>query len=243
MKEKENLLKNTSLNVINSWIRKESDINKKEFFRCLKSDKMKFSNHKMGEVIKVIKEDLCGFEGYKEFSQATTKLIEINSIKLERSYAEFDERYRQIVCNAVVETIDNSGKRLIGFLQRVKGYTEKSLIGTIGMVGGHLNEADHTLYSGLIREVSEELNGISFEVAQICPKGYIREVSDSVSNYHICILYSIKIPYSEWSKVKSKEMNEKLLWMSEDRIREELKKHPDESIFDSWCKEFLENII
>lgn len=235
MREKENLLNSLSLNVINNWIKNETDVHKKEMFRCYKSEKIKSTNPKMGEVIKVIKEGLFTFEGFKKFSTNVTQLIELNSIKLERSYAEFDSRYRQLVCNAIIITQDESGNYLYGFLERNRNYTEKSLIDTIGMVGGHLNNLDGSLYSGLIREVSEELRGISFETSEIYPIGYIREVSDTVSDYHLCILYSISIPYSDLSKVKSKENQEKLIWMSKDQLLAELQRAPDESRFDSWC--------
>lgn len=243
MKEKESLLKNLSLNVINHWIRYESNQSKKEAFRCLKSEKMKLTNPKMGEVIKVIEEDKLIFKGYTGYTNNIAKIIESNTINVERSYAEFDERYRQIVSNAILITQDEKGEKYYGFLQRNRLYTEGSLIGTIGMTGGHYNSNDINMYSCLVREVSEETKGIPFEYSKIKPLGFIKESNNTISNYHVCVLYTIEIPYEYMGKIKSKEPQESLLWITEVRLKEKLKNTLDESDLDSWCETAVKKLL
>ena len=247
MKEKENLLKNISLNVIKHWIQSESDPNKKEVFRLCKSEKMQSENPKMKEIVKVIKQDTFTEEGFVKFSPKITKHLENNMVLLERSYAEFDERYRQIVCNALLVSYDAKGNVIFGFMKRNHNYKEKSLVNTLGMVGGHHNNSDETIYSGLIREVSEELKGISFETAVVNPIGYIKQVSDIkrnvISDYHICVLYAITVDPLCINEIRNRENKEHLIWMSLNEVENNLKLPSNESIFDSWCKVALENCI
>lgn len=243
MKEKENLLKSLSLNVINKWIRFESNVYKREVFRCLKSEKMKLNSPKMSEIVKVIHEDELDFEGFLSYDISLAKKMENNTIDMERSYAEFDERYRQLVCNAILISQDEKGEKHFGFLVRNNKYTESSLIGTIGMVGGHYNQDDNNLYSCLIREVTEELKGILLEYSKINPIGFIKEVNDTISNYHLCVLYSIEIPYEYVGKIKSKEAQESLLWMTEVQLKEKLRFKNYDSYLDSWCKIAIDNLL
>lgn len=245
MNQKENLLKSLSISSINKWINLESNETKKDIFRYIKSEKIKANSPKMGEVIKVIPDNLIDKSGFISYDISLAKYIEKNTISLERSYAEFDERYRQIVCNTILITRDNSGTRYFGFLERNHKYKESSLIGTIGMTGGHYNSNDVNMFSCLIREVSEEIKGVPIEYSTISPIGFIREVNNTVSNYHLCVLYCIEFPYEFMGKIKSKENQESLLWIADARLEEMLKKSENstESVFDSWCEVALGHIF
>lgn len=237
MTSSERLLQNISLSSVLHWISVERNEYKKESFRLLKSEKMKFDNPKMKELVRVVDDtelDNYMVTDFVPYSRRIHNYLELDNFELERSYAEYDNRYRQLVCNAILKSEDNEGQTVYGFLRRNNQFTEKSLIGTIGMVGGHVNNVDNTLYSGLIREVSEELKGFSFEDILINPLGYIREKTGKIGDQHLCILYQISVNPSIYTKVKSKETQEFLVWMSKDQLLKELQKNQDDSNLDSW---------
>lgn len=237
MTDTERLLKNISLSTILHWISVESNKYKKESFRLLKSEKMKFDNPKMKELVRVVKDkklDEFMDNDFVPYSYTIHSYLEHKNVEKERSYAEYDSRYRQLVCNGILVSKDRTGKPIYGFLRREKSYTEKSLIGTIGMVGGHVNSEDTTLFSGLIREMSEELQNVTFEDILVKPLGYIREKTGKIGDQHLCVLYQISIPPRYYSRIKSKEKQESLVWMSKDQLLEEVKHSQDDSLLDSW---------
>lgn len=246
MKEKENLLRNLSLSVVNKWIKNENDPVKKEAFRCLKADKMNFNNSKMSEQIKVIRSNLLGFDGFCKYDKKIKELLESNNVILERSYAEFDDRYRQLVSNGLLLTYDvNKNEILFGFQKRNTNYTEKTLIGTLGMVGGHINRNDNSLYEGLIREMSEEISNVPFEEITIKPAGFIQEFKTQgcISNYHLCVLYLINIPYECIGKIKNKESQERLIWIPQGQLLDTFKKESKGFKMDSWIEILLNEIF
>lgn len=233
MKEMKSFLKNISLETILGWIKSERNPMKREAFKILKAQKMLVSNSKMEEILRVIKDSKLDFEGFKPYSKALTSRLEIESEELTRAYAEYNSEYRQLVCNVILEA-ELNGNTVFGFLKRGRTYTEKSLIGSIGMVGGHVNNTDCNLFSGLVREVSEEIRNISFENLDVFPLGYIREVSDSISKQHLCVLYCIKVRQGANINFHSTESKESFIWMTSEQIKKELQKEHD-SLLDSWA--------
>ena len=246
MKEKENLLKSLSLSMINAWIRRENDPAKKEAFRCLKAEKMNLHNTKMQERVKAVFANLLNLDGFWHYDRRIKDLLESNAMGFERSYVEFDDRYRQIVCNGLLITYDKNKKETyFGFQKRNEAYTEKSLIGTLGMVGGHSNENDNSLYECLIREVSEELSGVLFEETNIKPAGFIQEFKGPgiISNYHICVLYLIHIPYETMGTIKNKESQEHLIWIPKGQLLDMFEKESKGFKMDSWIEILLNEIF
>lgn len=242
MQLSENVLKNLSMNKILKMVRNEKDPIKKEIFRNTKSQKLLLGNKKMLERIKVIDNNLISDSGFIPYDEKLKYKIEKNMKALERSYAEYDERYRQIICNGLLITRDpKSGDYLYGFQKRNKSYNEKTLIGTLGMVGGHMNVSDNSLYEGLIREMGEELKNFSFENLKIVPKGYIKQAcTKSISDYHICALYYVYMPYNCARRIKNKETQENLHWIPSIKLEQYLKTYNG---FDSWVKIIIENLI
>lgn len=245
MKEKEKLLKNTSLSRIKNWIENENDQEKKEVFRCFKSEKMNFDNNKMSEEIKVIDQNLLNVNGFIPYTKKIKDSLERGSIVVQRSYAEFDNRYRQLVSNGIILVYnEKENKYYFGFQKRKSNYAEISLSGTLGMVGGHVNVLDNTIYEGLLREISEELKGFSFEESIIKPVGFINEKHKiaNISDYHLCVAYIIKIPFEDMGKIKNRESQEQLLWISETELVAKLKDESQNEM-DSWVEILLNEIL
>ena len=246
MTSSERLLKSISLNSILHWISVERNEYKKESFRLLKSEKMKFDNPKMKELVRVVDDtelDKYMVNDFVPYNKRIHNFLETENYEMERSYVEYDNRYRQLVCNAILKTEGSDGQPIYGFLRRNSQYTEKSLIGTIGMVGGHVNNVDNTLYSGLIREVSEELKGISFEDILINPLGYIREKTGKIGDQHLCVLYRISVDPSIYTRIKSKETQESLVWMSKDQLLNQIQCNQRDSNLDSWLHKAMSLLL
>lgn len=242
MKEILNFLNNTPLEKLDFWCNNENDKTKKEAFKALRAFSLEtMPNSNFGEMLRIISDkDLnlvmnnYGYMDYTNLLYKTIEAISFNHSPMTRSYAEYDEYYRQIVCNALINVTIN-GVRNFGFLLRNNNYNEPSLSGSIAMVGGHVNADDSSLYMGLMREVSEELPGIRFENnCFIKPLGFIREKSNGVSGKHLCILYLIELKLDYLPELSCPEEKESFIWYTEDQIKSIIKKGEDQGL-DSWA--------
>lgn len=244
MTELEKSLKNISIQFLNNWIENEKNPAKKELVRRLKEYKILSRKPKFSERVLVVKDSKFNFDGFKEKCNTIDNMIQTNSANFTRGYVEYDIRYRQLVGNGIFVKHEN-GKRFYGLLERKKGYTESSLIGNLGMVGGHLNVDDPTLMSGFIRECFEELKHLEFEMlSSVKHLGYIRESSTiDISNYHLCILYLVELnSNARVNNIKSSNNSEKLIWISESKVIEMIK-NQQMSHIDSWAIEALKRVI
>ena len=242
MKEILNFLNNTPLEKLDFWCNNENDTSKKEAFKALRACVLETTpDINFGEELRVISDkDLnlvfndYGYIDYTNILYKTIETISFNHSLMTRSYAEYDENYRQIVCNALINVTIN-GVRNFGFLIRNNNYNEPSLSGSIAMVGGHVNAIDSSFYMGLMREVSEELPGIRFENnCNIKPLGFIREKSNGVSGKHLCILYLIELKLDHLPELSCPEEKESFVWYTEDQIKSIIKKGENQGL-DSWA--------
>lgn len=245
MTELEKSLKNISILSLNSWIDSETNPLKKEVIRRLKEFKQLSSKPKFIEQVKIIKDDKLDFAGFTETCKTIDSIIHTNTTTCSRGYAEYDGRYRQLVGNGVMVKYEKD-KRFYGLLERKKGYTEKSLIGNIGMVGGHINIDDPTIESGFIRECYEEIKHIEFgAISELIQLGYIRETTKDISSYHLCILYLVKIKSEDNEKLNSLSSSnetEKLIWIEESKIRDMVYNNGVNNI-DSWTIKAIREVL
>lgn len=244
MTELEKNLKNISIQALNKWIENERNPAKKEIIRRLKEYKIINSKPKFDEKVLVVKDDKFTFDGFKEKCRTVDDIIKTNTTNFTRGYVEYDNRYRQLVGNGILVKHEND-TRFYGLLERKKGYTEQSLIGNLGMVGGHLNINDPTLTSGFIRECFEELKYLEFEMlSSVKHLGYIRETSSDISNYHLCVLYLVELQEGNTrvNNLKSSSNSEKLIWISESKLIEMIDKQEVNHI-DSWTIEALKHVM
>lgn len=241
MLETTKFLKSTSLDTLLRWIESEKNPVKRRAFEVLKAQKMELVNPHMNEVLKVVKDSKFDFTGFRRYNKSISDMLEMECEEVTRSYAEYNSTYRQLVANVILEASVNN-KKIYGFLKRGKGYTESELVGSIGMIGGHVNNGDTNIFCGLVREVSEEVKNISFDTVNFEPYGYIRDEDDSISRQHLCVLYVIKLDSNANLKIRSSEDKEKFIWMSVEEIQKEIQKSEDSQL-DSWAltaiKEYL----
>ena len=246
MKETNDFMKSISLNTILYWIKKEKNPVKKKAFEIIKALKLDYSKKDMDEVLRVIDDSSLLFEGFLKYNKTTHSKLESSTIALTRAFAEYDNDYRQLVCNSILEVKDSNGKKMFGFLKRSSTYKENRLSDLVGMVGGHANTNDGNLFACLVRELSEEIKNISFEDSKIEPLGYIRLNNGTVSNQHLCVLYVTHLS-GDVIALKSNEENEKLIWLNEDQIRVALTENKRDghmaSLLDSWAKIAMENYL
>lgn len=242
MKEILNFLNNTPLEKLDFWCNNENDKAKKEAFKVLRALALEtIPDVNYNEQLRVISDKglelLFNDYGYIDYNDAlynTIESVSLNNNSMTRSYAEYDENYRQIVCNTLIN-VTVKGVRNFGFLLRNNNYNEPSLSGSLAMVGGHVNDNDSSFYMGLMREVSEELPGIHFENnCNIKPIGFIREKSNGVSGKHLCILYNIELSLDHLPKLSCPEEKETFIWYTEDQIKNIIKKGENQGL-DSWA--------
>lgn len=243
MNETETFLKNTSLNSLLCAIKNESNPLVRECLKCMKAEKMIFINPHMNEVLRVIKDDKLNFVGFKSYHKGLHKILEKDSETMTRGYAEYNSEYRQLVANVLIHGKTNSGSDVFGFLKRFNGYTEKSLVGSAGMVGGHINVSDRNLFQGLIRELSEEIKNVPFDNSKIFPFGFIREMGDNISRQHLCVLYVMELTSDANMNLISGEVNEKFVWYDTKQVEKELSGPIDSCVFDTWARKALENYL
>jgi predicted NUDIX family phosphoesterase len=109
---------------------------------------------------------------------------------IERSEAETDPRYKQIIPYMVMR---NSASRILcyprhGSEQRLHG------LWSCG-IGGHIDEQDNrgvvaeTVKTGMLRELSEELANFNPDMVNLMYKGIINEVDTPVGCVHLGLVY------------------------------------------------------
>ncbi len=139
-------------------------------------------------------------EGYSFLDERTALSILERAFFIDRSVAEGDESYRQVIPYL---TLIDSGKILL--LKRTERQTEKRLhnLLTIG-VGGHVNESDgkdpiRAFKKGLFRELEEE---VDFDVDEMIFSGVINSLENEVSRVHVGFHY---IVFGSFRKVREEE--------------------------------------
>lgn len=129
------------------------------------------------------------------------KLAETHHMYIDREYAENAREYKQIIPYAVL-----LNESQIFLTQRLKAQTEKRLHGrcSIGL-GGHINPSEETardcILEGMKRELYEEV-GLEDIVISECA-GVINDMSTEVSNYHIGLVYFLRVS----EDIQIKEVN------------------------------------
>lgn len=235
MTELEKSLKNISILELNRWTNNELNPIKKEIIRRLRECKQLSIKPKFNEQVKVIKDDKLSFNGFSTKSKTIDSIIQTNTTSCSRGYAEYEPLYRQLVGNGVMVKHEH-GKRFYGLMERRKGYTESSLIGNLGMVGGHINIDDPTIESGYIRECFEEIKHLEFGmISNLINLGYIREATDDISGYHLCVLYLMELQSGNTglNMLSSSNETEKLIWIEESKLEEMIQCETTHSL-DSW---------
>ena len=210
---------------------------KKQAFNILKSMKILQTNPHMNEEIKVISSDMLDDigEGFTRYDQVNIHRLENYSFKMNRSLAEYDSSYRQLVCNIILRCRIRNEIHY-GLLRRNDKVNETRLANSIGMIGGHANGNDSHFIDCLKREVSEEISLQTYEPNLI---GIIKDSNSKVSMQHLCVLYVANLSDKQIN-IKSKEANESFIWLPESHIRKYLS---EPNSFDSWVRIGLSEII
>lgn len=159
----------------------------------------------MEKVLVVSTEIINQYLGKKPFITENisdiVKLVETDHMYIDRTYAENAGEYKQIIPYAVLL----NGSQIF-LTQRLKAQTEKRLHGrcSIGL-GGHINPSEeiakHCILEGMRRELYEEV-GLEDIVIGECA-GVINDMSTEVSNYHIGLVYFLRVPEA----IRVKEVN------------------------------------
>lgn len=234
-------IKRLSLNSIIKW-RDKYSIGSPEWdaINTIKSLKLEVGDSKFQEKLKVIDNTILSeYEGFIPYSKALANYLESNLRPLERCMAEFNPKYRQIVCCALIR--HKSDNRFM-FLSRKSTFTDQRLCGYSGLVGGHMNTSDENIDMCLLREVSEEINGLDLINSVITPVGFIRTVGgsleDNISNEHLCCLYIIDV---DSLKVNSKSCSERAIWYTQEQLNKMVES--DSCDLDSWAKIAIKHIL
>jgi predicted NUDIX family phosphoesterase len=144
---------------------------------------------------------------------------------IERSEAENDNTYKQIIPYVVVQ---NSAGR---FLSYPRHGTERRLHGYYSCgIGGHIDQDDardtfeKTVIAGMIRELSEELSDFRENKAELTYKGIINEKETPVGQVHLGLVYTAccipdytpqgaqELRGMEWKTLEELELIKKELW-------------------------------
>ena len=246
MKDKERNLENISLGMILKWISEEKDPNKVRAFNIIKSIKLLQINPHMDEDIRVISSEKLNnnlIEGFNHNSQELIDWIENSAETINRSLAEYNSDYRQLVCNIILRSKLN-GETHYGLLKRSDRVNESRLADSIGMIGGHANSADSCLFDALLREFEEEIKNISLDDSNIKDQikllGFIKDSNSQVSTQHLCVLYIIDLP-DNMVNIKSRDSKETFIWISENHIRKYISEESNR--LDSCVRIALSEII
>jgi predicted NUDIX family phosphoesterase len=112
---------------------------------------------------------------------------------IERSHAEEDESYKQIIPYVLVQ---NSAGDLLSY--RRHG-TEARLHGLYSCgIGGHIEECDRhesfasTVRAGLLRELAEELINFTEDSVDLMYKGLISDAASAVSRVHLGLVFTAR---------------------------------------------------
>jgi predicted NUDIX family phosphoesterase len=109
---------------------------------------------------------------------------------IERSQAETDAGYKQIIPYIIVQNTDEQ------FLCYQRHGTEQRLHGLYSCgIGGHIEEPDkretsiETVRAGMLRELSEELGNFEPGLIDLVYKGIINETETAVGLVHVGLVY------------------------------------------------------
>ena len=139
------------------------------------------------EVLVLKSEDLSLPEGLVFMKEPEAISLLRGGFFLERSLAEFDERYRQVIPYVVLL----EGRRVL-LVRRTERQSEKRLhnLYSIG-IGGHIRKEDgkdpiEAFRKGMMREINEEVDA---DVLKLHFIGLINDLSKPVSRVHLGYLY------------------------------------------------------
>lgn len=133
-------------------------------------------------------------------------IIKANYLFADRDYAEYASEYKQIIPYAIL--MNDSRYYLT---KRLRKQTEKRLHGmySIGL-GGHINPEedllDDVILGGMHRELYEEVGLKDFQMSECV--GIINDHSADVSNYHIGLVYPLKVSANIYVREVSKMTGE-----------------------------------
>jgi predicted NUDIX family phosphoesterase len=157
-----------------------------------------------------------------------------NVIYLNRSEAEQDKRYKQLIPYALIIC----GDKILRY-RRGKGGQETRLHGLYSVgVGGHISEEDNGLFSegigyqeAMRRELMEE---VSIEVANEIAVAVINDDSTEVGFVHLGIVHIVVVPDESLANRRSGIVSPEFVPVSE------AVKNPD--AYESWSRFCLENL-
>ena len=157
-----------------------------------------------------------------------------NVIYLNRSEAELDKRYKQLIPYALIIC----GDKILRY-RRGKGGQETRLHGLYSVgVGGHISEEDNGLFTSGIgyhdamrRELMEE---VSIDVTQEMAVGVINDDSTEVGFVHLGVVHIVYVPDESLANRRSGIVNPEFVAISE------AVKNPDS--YESWSRFCLENL-
>lgn len=146
-----------------------------------------------------------------------------------RSETESDERFKQIIPYILIK----SGQKYFVF-NRGKGGGESRLSDKFSLgIGGHINDQDLNILTGVCREVFEELGRDVYHahfadmLCEYTPrnfipfcKGFIYDDSNSVGRVHLGMLYELKVDYDFIPSGEIKEQCQWNRWLSRQDILE-----------------------
>jgi predicted NUDIX family phosphoesterase len=187
-------------------------------------------------------DDIGRFQGFKYVLTGGYKYMDLlkteNLAFLERSKAENDPSYKQVIPYCVIDRISENGKKETFVYERTTNGGESRLHNLYSLgVGGHINDGDYDkdncLYvRGLQRELDEEI-GLPIEsLALIC--GFINDDSNDVGKVHFGVVHTILVNTED--KIICREASltngqfRDMIW-----LRENINK------FENWSKLFINN--
>lgn len=148
-----------------------------------------------------------GFQKAEDFHKEMPDALIENSYFMQRSAAEVDENWKQIIPYCIFEC---DGKILSYVRTKKAGENRLRGKGSIG-IGGHVNDNDFEdplnptpkdFLEGLNREILEE-TGLVVDLSDIKPYGYIYDDSNEVGRVHFGVVYKLSV--NEKSPIKTDE--------------------------------------
>ncbi len=181
-------------------------------------------------------EDLGVFQGIsldvEKYLPVVTSPAKI--LYLNRSAAEQDKRYKQLIPNVLVICND----RILRY-RRGKGGQETRLHGLFSVgVGGHISEEDNGLFTGgigyreaMMRELMEE---VAIEEVKEAPVALINDDSTDVGYVHFGVVHIMPVPDESVAGRRSGIVSPEFV-----PIAEAVK---DAAAYESWSRFCLENL-